>query len=250
MTASSKPSIPILNVSIWRGDVNGGKFFKYKVPLLQSQTILDVVSWVQHNLEPKLAYRFACRVGMCGSCAMMVNGKPMWTCRTHVEKAIRNNKGENLLTIEPLRNFPVIKDLACDMDEFFDKWQKAEAKFYPSLSRDQKIEPILPGSLARKAANEAIECINCGICYAACDVVANNRDYFGPAALNRAWSLVNDSRDGRAKLRLSALDGRGGAYNCHSQQGCSQFCPNELNPTASITGIKRWSLKAKITGEI
>ena len=89
----------------------------------ESQTILDVVAWIQQYADPTLSYRYACRVGMCGSCAMMVNGVPRWTCRTHVKQVLK----DNAITIAPLRNLPVIKDLAADMDPFFDKWVAAAA---------------------------------------------------------------------------------------------------------------------------
>jgi len=94
----------------------------FDVPAHESQTVLDVVSWIQQNADPTLSYRFACRVGMCGSCAMMVNGVPRWTCRTHMSKVLKGNAVE----IAPLRNLPVIKDLVTDMDPFFDKWVAAE----------------------------------------------------------------------------------------------------------------------------
>ncbi|MBT5729693.1 MAG: succinate dehydrogenase/fumarate reductase iron-sulfur subunit, partial [Alphaproteobacteria bacterium] len=110
-------------VSIWRGEGETGQFETYDVPAYDNQTVLDVVSHIQHYIDPSLSYRFACRVGMCGSCAMMVNGEPRWTCRTHVNKVA----GQDVLEIAPLRNLPVIKDLATNMDPFFDKWVKAEA---------------------------------------------------------------------------------------------------------------------------
>ena len=94
-----------LQVEVWRGTPAGGAFRAYTVPEQASQTVLDVVTWIQQNAEPTLTYRFACRVGMCGSCAMMVNGTPRWTCRTHVRKVADGNK----LRIAPLRNLPVIK---------------------------------------------------------------------------------------------------------------------------------------------
>ncbi len=103
----------------------GGRFETFQVPDQESQTILDVVVWIQQNIDPSLAYRYACRVGMCGSCAMMVNGQPRWTCRTHVKKVACDSKIE----IGPLRNLPVIKDLAADMDPFFEKWIQAEGVF-------------------------------------------------------------------------------------------------------------------------
>ncbi len=236
-----------IDVAIWRGDASGGSLHTYQVPYFQSQTILDVVSWVQRYREPGLAYRFACRVGMCGSCAMMVNGRPMWTCRTHVDREITK---ANSLTIKPLRNLPVIRDLACDMHEFFTKWQKAEGRFYPTKTRHDAIEAISPRSKQREIADQATECINCAICYAACDVVTNNKKYHGPAALNRAWSLMNDERDGARAIRLTATGGGGGCHNCHSQQGCATYCPNSLNPTRSIAGLKRALILATIKGEV
>ena len=104
-----------LDVSIWREQNGDGRFETYKVPQRANQTILDVVAWVQQQADPTLSYRFACRVGMCGSCAMMVNGAPRWTCRTHVLKVAEGAS----LKIAPLRNLPVIKDLVNVMDSFF-----------------------------------------------------------------------------------------------------------------------------------
>ena len=224
-----------MDVSIWREENGDGRFEHYEVPVGKSQTVLDVVSYVQQNIDPTLSYRYACRVGMCGSCAMMVNGSPRWTCRTHVSKVLKGNQIE----VGPLRNLPVIKDLATDMDPFFDKWVAAEAVFHPSATRDEPMALIASDDPKRVTASAAIECINCAICYAACDVVGTNSDYFGPAALNRSWSLLNDSRDAGQKQRLAAVGSNGGCFNCHSQQGCVQYCPNELNPTLSIAGLKR-----------
>jgi fumarate reductase iron-sulfur subunit len=228
-----------MDVAVWRGRGEGGRFETFKVPARTSQTILDVVAWIQTNQDPTLAYRYACRVGMCGSCAMMVNGKPRWTCRTHVKKVVRDNR----LEIAPLRNLPVIKDLAADMSVFFEKWIAADGVFKPTRTRDDPIEAIDPMSENRLAASAGIECINCAVCYAACDVVALNSDYLGPAALNRAWTLVNDVRDG-GRARLATVTQTGGCQNCHAQQGCATYCPNGLNPTASIAGLKRRAVKS------
>ena len=158
----------------------------FDVPAYDNQTVLDVVSREQQNADPTLSYRFACRVGMCGSCAMMVNGVPRWTCRTHISKVLEGNG----VTIGPLRNLPVIKDLAVDMDPFFDKWVAAEGVHHGALTRDDPIAPVDAATPARVEANAGIECINCSVCYAACDTVAGNPDYLGPAALQRAWPLL------------------------------------------------------------
>ena len=126
------PETPVeLSVSLWRGG-RDGRYQSYTVPRRESQTVLDVVTYVQRNIDPTLSYRFACRVGMCGSCAMTVNGKPRWTCRTHVSKVANSGR----LKIGPLQNLPVIKDLATDMAPFFENWQRAKGVFEPSKSRE------------------------------------------------------------------------------------------------------------------
>ena len=233
-----------LEISVWRGAGTSGRFEDFRVPAQENQTILDVVSWIQQNLDPTLSYRYACRVGMCGSCAMMVNGVPRWTCRTHIKVALEAGK----VSIAPLRNLPVIKDLVTDMDPFFDKWVAAEGVHHPTRSRDDEIERIDPEDSARLEANKGIECINCSVCYAACDTVAGNADYLGPAALLRAWTLYNDAKDADKLNILDAVSGEGGCHNCHSQGSCSQFCPNGLNPMAAIAGLKRASAVSFLKG--
>ncbi|MBW4710028.1 4Fe-4S dicluster domain-containing protein [Roseobacter sp. YSTF-M11] len=224
-----------LEVSVWRGTSSGGDFERYEVPAEENQTILDVVSWIQHYADATLTYRFACRVGMCGSCAMMVNGRPRWTCRTHVRKVLQGRRVE----IAPLRNLPVIKDLAADMDVFFDKWVAAGGAHAPTAGRNDPIPPVDPQDSTRVTASAGIECINCAICYAACDTVTGNADYLGPAALQRAWTLFNDSKHDRRAGILDAVSGSGGCHNCHSMGSCTVFCPNDLDPMSAIAGLKR-----------
>lgn len=222
-----------LHVQVWRGDRDGG-FQTFLVPARENQTVLDVVTEIQRTQDATLSYRFACRVGMCGSCAMVVNGRPRWTCRTRVDQL----EG-GVLKIEPLRNLPIVKDLAVDMEPFFDKWRDARGYFEPGENPPEDFVRVDPESVERKAADEGIECINCGICYSACDVVSWNEDYLGPAALNRAWTLVNDVRDRGQDARLTAVSGDAGCHSCHSHMSCTEFCPKHLTPTYSIAGLKR-----------
>ena len=198
-----------LRVSVWRGGDEGG-FNEYRVPRQANQTVLDVVTHIQRHLEPTLSYRYACRVGMCGSCAMTVNGVARWTCRTHVAKVA---DGSGALEIAPLANLPVIKDLACDMSEFFDKWARAKGAFEGSRTRHDDFATVAPASAERVAADAGIECIGCGVCHASCDVVAWRPEFLGPAALNRAWTLVNDVRD-EAGIERLARRGRRRRLSC------------------------------------
>ena len=234
-----------LEVKVWRGGADGW-FQTFPVPRRDAQTVLDVVTYIQRRLDSTLAYRFACRVGMCGSCAMTVNGQPRWTCRTHVTDVAR----KDTLEIAPLANLPIVRDLVTDMREFFDKWARARAQFQPTKTRRDDFARIEPASPARRAIDTAIECIGCGVCYAACDVVAWNRDYLGPAALNRAWTLVNDARDGDRRERLAAVAGDAGCHACHTHQSCTERCPKHLTPTASIAGLKRATALAALRGEL
>lgn len=238
-----------LAVRVWRSR-DGGGFVDYQVPRQDSQTILDVVTWIQREREPSLAYRFSCRVGMCGSCAMTVNGVARWTCRTHVAKVTAGLAENAPVEIAPLANLPVIKDLATDMSEFFDRWARAKGRFKGSKTRHDPFEQVAPASPERIAANAGIECIGCGVCHASCDVVAWRPDYLGPAALNRAWTLVNDVRDTDHKARLRAVAGDAGCHACHSHGSCSERCPKAIEPTAGIAGLKRLVARAAVRGEL
>ena len=224
-----------MRVSVWRGKADGA-FQEFHVPRHASQTVLDVVTHIQRALDPTLAYRFACRVGMCGSCAMTVNGVPRWTCRTHVDKAIKNN---NEISIGPLRNLPVIRDLVTDMSGFFDKWARAKGQFQGGRTRRDDFARISPDTEDRKQVDAGVECIGCGVCYSACDVVSWNPDYLGPAALNRAWTLLKDERDMAGVTRLRAVAGDAGCHACHTHMSCTERCPKQISPTAAIAGLKR-----------
>ena len=234
-----------LRIEVWRGGADGG-FQSFDVPRYESQTVLDVVTYIQRALDPTLAYRFACRVGMCGSCAMNVNGAPRWTCRTHVNEVVRKGRIE----ISPLKNLPIIRDLVTDMREFFDKWARARGRFEGARSRRDDLHQVPPENRDRKEVDAGIECIGCGVCYSACDVVGWNPDYLGPAALNRAWTLVRDERDTAKSERLRAVAGDAGCHACHTHMSCTERCPKRISPTAGIAGLKREAAKAAMNGEL
>lgn len=237
-----------LNVRIWRGGADDdGRFVDYEVRRQNSQTVLDVVTQVQRSQDASLAYRFACRVGMCGSCAMTVNGQARWTCRTHVAKVV---SPDGVLEIAPLANLPVIKDLVTDMSGFFDKWAQARGRFQGAQTRHDDFARVSPDTPERRAASAGIECIGCGVCYSSCDVVQWRPEFLGPAALNRAWTLVNDVRDTDRQDRLRAVAGDAGCHSCHTQGSCTERCPKGIAPTIAIAGLKRTVARAAVKGEL
>ncbi|MGE5738574.1 MAG: succinate dehydrogenase/fumarate reductase iron-sulfur subunit [Betaproteobacteria bacterium] len=234
-----------LALDIWRGDARG-RFERYDVPRRASQTVLDVVTYVQRHVDPSLAYRYACRVGMCGSCAMTVNGRARWTCRTHVDAVAANG----VLEIAPLNHLPIVRDLVVDMTAFFDKWAAAKGAFAPTATRRDDFARVKPATQQRRAIDATIECIGCGVCYASCDVVGWKPDYLGPAALNRAFTLVEDVRDGARTDRLRAVAVDAGCQACHTHQSCTERCPKHLTPTGAIAGLKRLVAWAAVKGEL
>jgi succinate dehydrogenase iron-sulfur subunit len=233
-----------LRVDVWRGAENG-RFQSFTIPRREHQTVLDAVSEIQREHDATLSYRFACRVGMCGSCAMVVNGRPRWTCRTRVRDVAVNGEP---LRLEPLRNFTVVKDLAVEMTAFFDKWKDARGYFEPGAAPEKDFTVVPPATRERQEADAGIECIGCGVCYSACDVVAWDKDYLGPAALNRAWTLVNDVRDQNQRARLDAVSGSEGCQACHTHMSCTQFCPKTIAPTSAIAGLKRAVMRRSLRG--
>src|ERR1043165_812950 len=143
-----------LSVDVWRGAAEG-RFQTFQVPRRAHQTILDVVTEIQRDQDATLSYRFACRVGMCGSCAMIVNGRPRWTCRTRVDQLEAGP-----IRLEPLRNLPIAKDPAGDMAPFLDKWRDAHGYFEPGEQLPEDFAIVALESPERREADAGIECIN------------------------------------------------------------------------------------------
>src|SRR5207253_3362040 len=137
-------------------------------------------------------------------------------------------------------------DLVTDMRGFFDKWARAKGSFAGTKTKRDDFACVAPDSADRRKVDAGIECIGCGVCYSACDVVAWNPEYLGPAALNRAWTLVRDERDGAQAARLRAVAGDAGCHSCHTHMSCAERCPKGISPTAGIAGLKRAVAKAAL----
>ncbi|MBU2409655.1 MAG: 4Fe-4S dicluster domain-containing protein, partial [Gammaproteobacteria bacterium] len=165
----------------------------------------------------------------------------------HVSQVV---DADGKMEVAPLANLPVIKDLVTDMSTFFDKWAKAKGQFKGTATRHDDFAKVAPASPERAAANAGIECIGCAVCYASCDVVGWQPDYLGPAAMNRAWTLVNDVRDVQQTERLRAVAGDAGCHSCHTQGSCTERCPKHLAPTLSIAGLKRAVGRAAVRGQL
>lgn len=229
--------MPSVTVSVQRSAPGPGRapaYEEHHVDLAEKASVLDALFALQRGPCPDLAFRFSCRVGMCGSCAMVVNGRERLACSTLV-KSIGNT-----LRIEPLRNLPVTRDLAVNMEPFFAAYQRVLPNFVarPDLPKND-FYAIPHDSKEWKALSHQPQCIDCGACYSACSLVTLRPGYVGPMALHRALNLIVDPRDHARIERLNLVAGESGAFRCHTLGNCRDVCPRGISPTHSIERLKR-----------
>jgi len=209
------------------------KYQEYTIEAEPTDKILDCLNKIRWNLDATLSYRYSCAHGICGSDALMINGRIELAC----QKLVRDFKTANNFVIEPLPLFRVIKDLVVDLTPFFEKHRKVR----PYLINDQ--EPPETERL-QDAANQgsfepALRCILCGSCTASCPISRTNQHYLGPAALLRAFRYVADSRDTEKGSRLAQIDNEDGAWGCKTMWWCTDVCPKGIPITKSLGQLKR-----------
>jgi len=210
---------------------------RFWVPAREGMTVLDALVDAQRRLDPTLAFRYACRVGMCGSCAMVVNGRERWACRTLL-KSLRTG----IVTVRPLYHFPLIRDLVVDMAPLAEQNARVGGAFVPKEATPAAAR-IPAGAPERGRIDPAIECIGCGMCVSACTMVANDERFPGPAALNRLYTLQADSRDGAHEDRSAVMLSEDTLTRCHTEMNCTDVCPMGISPTASILALRRLAVR-------
>jgi succinate dehydrogenase/fumarate reductase iron-sulfur protein len=203
--------------------------------VVEPAVVLDVLLALQ-RLDPSLGFRYSCRVAMCGTCAVRVDGRPVLACQTRIPAAAAG------IHVEPLAGLPVVRDLIVDTGPFWSAWRAVRPWFVPR--EDGESRPLAAGSASRAAVEEGLDCIACGACWAGCDLAGADPGFLGPAALNRAMTLAADTRDGARDERLRLVAREGGVTRCHYIHGCSNACPKGLDPAAAIRRLRRWSIGA------
>ena len=212
---------------------------RFWVPAKEGMTVLDALVDAQRRLDPTLAFRYACRVGMCGSCAMVINGRERWACRT-----LLKSLESGIVTVRPLYHFPLIRDLVVDMAPLAEQTARVGGAFVPAEGTTA-FARVGRESAERRRIDPAIECIGCGMCVSACTMVANDERFPGPAALNRLYTLTQDSRDGGQADRAAVMLSEDTLMRCHTQANCTDVCPMGISPTESILALRRraaWQL--------
>ena len=238
--------MPQLTLSVQRftpGTDSAPRFESHALEVGERASILDALLALQSGPAPDLAFRYSCRVGMCGSCAMVVNGREQLTCSTLVRQV------GPTLKIEPLRNLPVVRDLAVDYTPFFAAYKRTLPHFTPRADLDPNSFHLMPhASREWKALNHQPQCIDCAACYSACTLVTLSPRYVGPMALHRALCTSVDPRDARREERMEIVAGEAGAFRCHTLGNCRDVCPRGISPTHSIERLKRLAVFEQFRG--
>jgi len=215
-------------------------FQSYEVPYHEDWVVLDALNYVKDQLDGTLTFRWSCRMGVCGSCGMMVNGDPKLTCASFLRDFYPDP-----IRIEPLAHFPVIRDLVINMDDFMEKLTEVKAWLIP---KEEK--PVSEGEYLQTPAELAhykqfTMCINCMLCYSACPVYGQHSDFLGPAAIALAQRYNLDSRDGAADERAESIFSHEGIWECTFVGECTEVCPKNVDPAgaiqqAKVTATKDW----------
>ncbi len=202
----------------------------------QGFTILDGLFYILNNLDGSLAFRSSCRAGVCGSCAMHIDGKYRLACETQITFC----KGDPIV-IRPLAHLPIIKDLMVDMNPFWEKYKSIRPFLIPGdanpeIERLQTIDE-------RAKLDGVIDCVLCAACHASCPITGMDEKYLGPAVLTKANRFVLDSRDKNTRQRLELVGDEHGIWRCHSVYNCQEVCPKKINPTGHIMDLRRAAMK-------
>lgn len=213
------------------------EFESYKVPVSDSISVLDGLFHIQEERGENISFRFSCRQGVCGSCCMEINGRARLACQTPVT----NLRGDTV-DVRPLYNLPVIKDLVVDMEPFFASYAEIDPSFEAEgLDATSETAVIRPDSSERRVIDPRTDCVGCGACYSGCSVAGE--EYLGPAAINKALTLIKDTRESKTKERLERLATEDGVFGCHTQGNCNTNCPKDIPISEGIQLLKREAVK-------
>jgi fumarate reductase iron-sulfur subunit len=226
-----------MRVTRWRPDKSSPPGpAEYEVPLRKEWTVLDGLNWIKDEVDETLAFRWSCRMGICGSCGMNIDGEPRLSCG-----AFLSDYAPGPVDVEPLANFPIARDLVIDMSDFMEKLPRVR----PWIIRDDDVTSVDEEYLQTPEELEAYKqfsmCINCMLCYAACPVYGLDPDFIGPAAIALAERYDLDSRDHGARERLDVLIEHEGVWGCTFVGECTRVCPKHVDPAAAI---QRYKVKA------
>jgi len=204
---------------------------EFTLPVEKGMTVLEGLFHIQAHIDGSLAFRSSCRAGVCGSCAMHINGTYRLACETQILDL------GGTVRIRPLAHLPILRDLVVDMDPFWEKYNAIKPYLIPGDAPGERERLQTPDERAQ--LDVIIDCILCASCYGSCTVNNYDDQYLGPAALLKAQRFFDDSRDAADEERLELVDGAHGAWRCHTIFNCQEVCPKDIDITGSIGVMKR-----------
>lgn len=205
---------------------------EYEIRPSEELTVLDALNQVKDEQDGSLSYRWSCRMGICGSCGAMVNGKPTLMCQTYVKDLSWP------IRVAPLRNFPVIKDLVVDIDDVFEKMRSVMPQMKRMEEKAVANGEYLQTPSERKKLDQTSQCIKCMLCYSACPVYGLDKTFIGPAAGALAYRYMADSRDQGKDERMDRVTGKDGVWGCSFVGECSVACPKRVDPALALQRLK------------
>ena len=211
---------------------DSARFDKFDVPTQRWTTVLDALLYAKAYRDTSIGIRYSCRMASCGSCGMRINGRPRLACYTNISEL-----ESDVISCEPLSNFPLIRDLVTDFSQFF-RHHKSVQPYIINQNADlrdsSELSEFIQGPRDVDEYLQFSYCIKCGLCYSACPTVATDMKFPGPQALAQAYRYSADTRDIGSREDLKTIDDKHGIWRCHFAGSCSNVCPKGVDPALGI----------------
>lgn len=222
-----------LTVACYRPEERPAPFFRsYTVPFKKEWVVLDALNYIKDQLDGTVTYRWSCRMGVCGSCGMLLNGVPKLACASYLSDYVPGP-----VIVEPLSYFPVVRDLVVQFNEFLEKLRRVKPWIIRKDAAPEDGEYIQTPDQVDVYRQYSL-CINCGLCYAACPVYGLEPEFIGPAAIALAQRYNLDSRDQGSRERMEICNEPNGIWQCTFVGECSEVCPKNVDPSGAIQRYK------------
>jgi succinate dehydrogenase / fumarate reductase iron-sulfur subunit len=232
-------------LKIWRYDSSSGNraLKEYEIDAPEEATLLDCLDIVKDKVDGTLAYRKSCRMMICGSCGMRMNGAAVLACKVRMYDIAQ--AGE-IPTISAMGNLPIVKDLVVDMDPFWEKFKAMKPYLQPGYDRPEDGKEYRVPQERMNAVHKEALCINCGCCVSECNAMESDPEFLGPQALAKGMRFVGDPRDGATVERLEQYSGQHGIWECTRCYFCTERCPKGVDPREAIAKLGAEAIKEGI----
>jgi succinate dehydrogenase iron-sulfur subunit len=244
MEAATPPSEATMDVAlkIWRFNPETGEreLKLYEVEAPEWVTLLDVLDIVKDRVDGTLAYRKSCRMMICGSCGMRMDGAAVLACKTRMYEI---SKAGHVPVISAMGNLPIVKDLVVDMGPFWQKMRAMKPWLEPGFNEPDEEREFRVSQAQTNVIHKEALCINCGCCVSECNSMESDSEFLGPAALAKGMRFVGDARDQQTVERLEAYNSEHGIWDCTRCYFCNERCPKGVDPRDAIAKLGAESMK-------